>query len=377
MADLTLHAADPTAPLPAASAPSAASESAVQHAGVPSTENTSELPSSDQMGHAEFSDALSDAMNGDFASMNDWVFHSAVTNLIPAAIGLAVIFAAYFVAKYVSRIVSHPLRQRVDETLGRFIGTAIFYAIMAAVIGAVASKLGAPLGGAAAILAAAGFAIGLAFQGTLGNFAAGVLMIVFRPFKVGDVVSVAGVAGKVNEIDLFTTTLDTPDNRRLIIPNGSISSGTIENMSFHPHRRVEVVVGVDYDADLNMTRQALQTAVDTFAGETIQGEDRGNAVILASLGDSAVEWKVRVWVASADYWRLMELVTSQIKQQLDAVGIGIPYPQMDIHLNRVDSPESSSDSKISAPRPRMRPTRVGGETENVGQTQSGRLPFAS
>lgn len=316
-------------------------------------------------------------MDGDFSTMNHWLTHSMLPNLVPAIIGLAVIFVSYFVAKYISRVLSRPLRQRVDETLGRFIGTVVFYAIMAGVIGAVASKLGAPLGGAAAILAAAGFAIGLAFQGTLSNFAAGVLMIVFRPFKVGDVVSVAGVKGKVNEIDLFTTTLDTPDNRRLIIPNGSISSDTIENMSFHPHRRVEVVVGVDYDADLNTTRQALQMAADTFVKETIHGEDRGSAIVLARLGDSAVEWKVRMWVATDDYFTLTEALTGQIKVQLDAVGIGIPYPQMDIHLARVDEAESTGIQSGSVPRPRMRPTRRGDVAGSQAGANDGRMPYAS
>ncbi|TWT91540.1 mechanosensitive ion channel family protein [Stieleria varia] len=321
-----------------------------------------------------FGDAANAAVHGKFDLMGEWMMGTMLPNMVPAAVGLALVFVGYFVAKYVSRVVSQPLRKRVDETLGRFVGTVLFYTIMGGVIASVASKLGAPLGGLAALLAAAGFAIGLAFQGTLSNFAAGVLMIVFRPFKVGDMISVAGVTGKVNEIDLFNTTLDTTDNRRLILPNSSISGGTIENMSYHPHRRVEVLVGVDYEADLNATRHALQTAVDTFLAETIQGAGRGSAVVLAGLGESSVDWKVRMWVATGDYWRMMELLTGEVKQQLDAVGIKIPYPQMDVHLNRIDV---AGDVMPAPNRPRVRPTRRDLMSESTSTSGRSSLPYAS
>lgn len=289
-------------------------------------------------------------VDGDHTAVGEYVQEAIVPNLGMACMGLVAVFMGYFVASYLSRLVSRPICKRVDETFGRFVGKAIFYTIMLGVITSVASKLGADLGGLAAVVAAAGFAVGLAFQGTLSNFAAGVLMIVFRPFKVGDVVNVSGVTGKVNEIDLFTTTLDTPDNRRLIIPNSSISSATIENISFHAHRRIEVVVGVDYDASIDATRTALQEAVDVFVRETIHGEGRGSAVVLSNLGDSAVEWKVRMWVNSGEFWPMQESLTGEVKRQLDAVGIGIPYPQMDVHLNRVDEADAQAPAK-----PRMRP----------------------
>ncbi|MEM6366248.1 MAG: mechanosensitive ion channel domain-containing protein [Planctomycetota bacterium] len=317
--------------------------------------------------------AISKVFEADFSLLADWANQSLAKNLLPACIGLAVLFCGYFVARYLSRVISKPIRERIDETFGRFIGTAIFYTVMVGLIAAVASKLGAPLGGLAAVLAAAGFAIGLAFQGTLSNFAAGVLMIVFRPFKVGDVVNIAGVAGKVNEIDLFTTTLDTPDNRRLIIPNSSVSSSTIENISFHKHRRVEVVVGVDYNASIEATREALQAAVDVFVRETIHGEDRGAAVLMSNLGDSAVEWKVRMWVNSSDYWGMLESLTCEVKRQLDQAEIGIPYPQMDIHVTRTDGAES-----IVPARPRMRPMRRDSQVGSDGSQQDRTsLPYAS
>lgn len=317
---------------------------------------------------APIDQTINQLIAGDVTGVSELVTESILPTVIPAAIGLGVVFLGYLAAKYASRVISRPICRRVDETLGKFIGRVVFYAILAGVVAAVASRLGAPLGGVAALLAGASFAIGLAFQGTLSNFASGILMMVFRPFKVGDVINAAGVMGKVNEIDLFTTTLDTPDNRRIIVPNSAIAGGTIENVSYHPHRRIEVVVGVDYSADIEATRAALERATDTFSNQMIKGDDRGCAIIMGTLGDSAVEWKVRMWVASADYWSMLESLTGEVKRQLDAVDIGIPFPQLDVHLSRVD------DGDIQAlPRPRMRPTR---RDSGVGAgVQS--MPYAS
>jgi len=275
---------------------------------------------------------INNMTNGDFAGFSAYVMIYLAPAVLSAGIGLFIIFIGYLVAKYLMRVISQPVCRRVDETLGKFVGKMVFYLTMFGVVGAVMSKLGAPLGGLAAMLAAAGFAIGLAFQGTLSNFASGVLMLVFRPFKVGDIVTAATVTGKVNEIDLFTTTLDTPDNRRIIVPNSSIAGGTIENMTHHAHRRVEVCVGVEYAADLQTTRDALQHAIDNLAHRSIPGEGRGGAVVLAGLGDSAVQWKVRLWVAGKDFWPVNELLIAEVKTQLDAAGVSIPFPQMDVHV---------------------------------------------
>ncbi|EMI44880.1 MscS Mechanosensitive ion channel [Rhodopirellula sp. SWK7] len=307
----------------------------------------------DSMGIADAtSTQIANMTNGDFSGLADYATTHLAPAVLSAGIGLFVIFLGYLVAKYLMRVISQPVCRRVDETLGKFVGKMVFYLIMFGVVGAVLSKLGAPLGGLAAMLAAAGFAVGLAFQGTLSNFAAGVLMLVFRPFKVGDVVTAASVTGKVNEIDLFTTTLDTPDNRRIIVPNSSIASGTIENMTHHAHRRVEICVGVDYAADLQTTREALQQAVDNLAAKTIPGEGRGSAIVLAGLGDSAVNWKVRMWVSASDYWPVNELLLAEVKTQLDAAEISIPFPQMDVHV------KTGTDAVLSAsPSSRVRPAR--------------------
>ena len=183
----------------------------------------------------------------------------------------------------------------------------------------------------AAILAAAGFAVGMALQGTLGNFASGVMLLIFRPFKVGDVVSAAGQTGKVVEIDIFSTVFDTPDNRRIIIPNGSVFGGTIENISHHATRRVDVAVGTDYGADLSKTREVLNKAI---AQTNKVLKDPASAVVLSDLGDSCINWSVRVWVDANDYWPVKDQLTESVKTALDQADIGIPFPQMDVHLDK-------------------------------------------
>lgn len=337
-------------------------------------------PTSLDIQTASFGDAtnqvIADATNGQFDGIADYAMFHLGPGCLLAMLGLGIVFVGYMFAKYVSRIVSGPVRKRVDETLGRFVGKAVFYTIMFGVVGAVLSKMGAPLGGLAAMLAAAGFAVGLAFQGTLSNFAAGVLMLVFRPFKVGDFVNAGGVSGTVNEIDLFTTTLDTPDNRRIIVPNSSIAGGTIENVSFHAHRRVEVLVGVDYKADIETTRAALEAAVTAHAAVMIGGEGRGGQVVLASLGDSAVNWKVRMWVDKANYWSINESLTAAVKIHLDSANIGIPFPQMDVHIDGAVAmaklSSGASESHLETNRSSMSDDATGHRRSDSSSTASPR-----
>lgn len=284
----------------------------------------------------------------------DWPesLQAAVGHVGAALVALLAVLVGYLVASYVARAASRPICQRVDQTLGKFVGKVIYYGIMLAVIGLVLGSVGIEVGGLATILAAAGFAVGLAFQGTLSHFAAGVLLLVFRPFKVGDFVQVAGVMGTVDEIDLFTTTLDTPDNRRIIIPNSMISGSTIENISRHQHRRVEVNVGVAYEACIDRTREALTRACVVLQEQIVSGEGRGHSVLLSELGDHAVQWTVRAWVNASDFLAMREALTVEIKQQLDAAEIAIPFPQMDVHLHRLDGGDPTGLS--SRTRPRLR-----------------------
>lgn len=260
--------------------------------------------------------------------------------LIPAVGVLLLLIVGYLAAKFVARMVSTPICKRVDETLGRFVGKMVYYAIMISILIAVMGKFGLQVTSFAAVLASAGFAVGMAFQGTLGNFAAGIMLLVFRPFKVGDVISAAGVTAKVNEIDLFTTTLDTPDNRRLIVPNTAITAGTIENISHHTERRADVTVGCSYSADLRETRDILTQAAESLQHRMIAGEGRGYQVVLGALGDSAVNWTVRMWTHAADFWAVKEELTEAVKNHLETAGIAIPFPQMEIHF-----PADLSDRK--------------------------------
>lgn len=267
-----------------------------------------------------------------------------LTSLIPFLMDLVgaivLLLATLWLAKWARRVTTRGLDRRgMDATLIRFTANLVRYGVL--VLGGltVLSVFGISVASFAAILAAGAFAIGLAFQGTLGNFSAGAMLLIFRPFKVGDVVEVAGVKGKVVEIDLFTTQLDTPDNRRFVVPNGEIFGSTIENFTFHPIRRVDVDVGTDYDADLRETREIL----GRVAGETDGAlDDPEPQVYLQQLGGSSIDWTVRVWTETDDYWGVRERLTHSIKVALDDAGIGIPFPQMDVHVDGELADDSAS-----------------------------------
>ncbi len=149
---------------------------------------------------------------------------------------------------------------------------------------------------------------------------------------MGDVITAGGITAKVQEIDLFVTTFDTPDNRRIIVPNAAIASGTIENTTHHAHRRVDVEVGVAYAASVEQTRDALTAATESMKEQLIDAEGRGCQIVLTGLGDSAVNWVVRFWTTTPDYWAVREQLIRAVKEHLDEAGIGIPYPSLDLHV---------------------------------------------
>ena len=273
--------------------------------------------------------ALDGVLSGDFESA--WPLVEKY--VLPLVLAIVILVAAFILGKIIAKIVANSTRKaKIDETLARFFGKLAFYVVVTLGVVAALSRVGIEVTAFAAILAAAGFAVGMALSGTLSNFAAGVMLLIFRPFKVDDVISAAGITAKVNEIELFTTTFDTPDNRRIIVPNSAIFGGTIENISHHPERRVDVAVGCDYSADIDKTREVLTQAVESVEGR-IDGDGRGYQVFLAELGASSVDWAVRVWFPAADYWGKKEELTRAVKMHLDEAGIGIPFPQMDIHVD--------------------------------------------
>jgi small conductance mechanosensitive channel len=243
------------------------------------------------------------------------------------------LFGAWIFAGWIRSLVRKSLeRARFDVTLTKFFSNIARYAVLVLALLSCLGVFGVNVTSFAAVLAAAGFAIGLAFQNSLSNFSAGVMLLTFRPFKVGDVVNVAGHTGIIDEIELFTTYMDTFDNRRIIIPNSQVFDSTIENISYHDTRRVDVSVGTDYGADLDQTREVLEGVANAVEAKL---PEKDIQVALLELGDSAISWQVRVWVKASDWWPTKEMLTRNVKVALDEAGIGIPFPQMDVHLDGV------------------------------------------
>lgn len=297
-------------------------------------------------------DAIEKIWNGRVEGLTEL----GMISLLPAIVVLAILLGFYLAAKYTTRFVAKIVRGRIDETLGRFIEKLIYRSMIGAGILFVLNYFGFKSTSFAAVLAALGFAIGLAFQGTLSNFASGVLLMVFRPFKVGDLVVAGGVNAKVYEIDLFTTVVDTPDNRRLIIPNSAIAGHTIENVTYHAERRVEVPVGVAYSADMDETRAALLQAIAAIADVTIETEERQPQVLLIGFGASAVDWVVRVWTPTRDFSATRDRLVYAIKKQLDSASIAIAFPQLDVHVESMPKAQELLSTSISTTR--QTPRRV-------------------
>ncbi len=245
---------------------------------------------------------------------------------------IAVLILGWLGSKWARRLTRRAMQRRpnADATLTKFFSNLVGWLVLIIAVIAALEMFGVQTTSFVALLGAAGLAIGLAFQGTLSNFAAGVMLLVFRPFKVGDVIKVAGETGKVDEVGLFVTNLDTVDNRRVVIPNSNIFGSVIETVTYHPTRRVDVAVGTDYPADLDDVRSVLERAAAAVPGRL---DDPAPQVFLKALGSSSIDWSVRVWAPTSEYWVVHEATTRLVKKHLDDAGIGIPFPQMDVHLD--------------------------------------------
>ena len=260
-------------------------------------------------------------------------------NAIDWLINLAIAIAIYVIGKMVVRMIVrtvHKLltRSGTDEILVNFLGSIASGVMMLFVIIAAIKQLGIDTSSMVALVGAAGLAIGFAMQDSLNNFASGVMLIVFRPFNNGDFVEAGGATGTVEKINIFSTIMKTGDNREIIVPNGAIFGGTITNYSARDTRRVDMVFGIGYDDDLLLAKSILN--------EIVAGDDRilaepACAVAIHDLGDSCVNFKVRPWVNSADYWDVMSDITEKVKLTFDEKGISIPYPQMDVHVHGQDA----------------------------------------
>ncbi len=252
-----------------------------------------------------------------------------------ALVVLIILLVSWVIAGWAGGTLSRALRKaHIEETLALFFGKLVRWGILILAALACLQRFGINTASFAAVMAAAGFAIGLAFQGTLSNFSAGVMLLIFRPFKVGDFISVSGNSGSVREIDLFTTAIDTLDNRRIILPNGKIFGEVIENVTFNEERRVDVDVGVHYKENLDQTRAIL---LESARGVPNRLAHKEPEIVLVGLNSSSVDYKVRIWGHPKDYWQIREDTLIAAKKGLDAAGITIPFPQLDVHLQRMDA----------------------------------------
>ncbi len=272
----------------------------------------------------------------DLGGQLDYVLNLAQTILVTW--GLKVLGAAVVVI--VGRMVAGSLRKAMerimartetDVTLGKFLSSLVYYLVLVVAAVAALSMVGIQMASVLTILATAGLAVGLALQGTLSNVAAGVMLLIFRPFKVGDVINAAGgPIGTVEAIGLFTTTINTPDNIHIVVPNSSIYGGTIHNFSHNANRRIDLVVGISYDDDIGVAIRAVHQLLDE---EPRVLKEPAYQVAVSELGDSSVNLVVRPWCAAGDYWTVRFDLIRALKERLEAAGCTIPYPQRDVHLH--------------------------------------------
>ncbi|MEM9850485.1 MAG: mechanosensitive ion channel domain-containing protein [Pseudomonadota bacterium] len=250
-----------------------------------------------------------------------WIF-GLLANAVYAAL---ILIAAYWLSGWVRRLIVGYSREHpdIDDTLFSFLGSLAAYAILAFAGIVVLARFGIQTASVVAVVGAAGLAIGLALQGTLGHLASGVMLIVFRPICIGQYVEVAGHAGTVAEITLFTTELTTPDNVQIILPNGQVFGAPIVNYSHHDTRRVDLVFGVSYGSDLKAAEKVL---TDLIAADDRITDDPAPFVKVTNLGDSSVDFTVRVWVDAGDYWGVKFDLTRRAKDGFDAAGVDIPFP---------------------------------------------------
>ncbi|MEJ2534935.1 MAG: mechanosensitive ion channel [Gammaproteobacteria bacterium] len=271
-------------------------------------------------------------------SFLNWATEKNITDTLigyGVNIGLSLILLifGFWLARRLQNAFERLLRKReVDDVLVDFLGNVVRWVVIVLAVVAALDKVGVPPTSLLAAVGAAGLAIGLAMKDSLSNFAAGVMMALFRPFTKGDFVEAAGTAGTVDEIQLVSTRMTTPDNKVITVPNGLIWNDTIINFSAKDTRRIDMTFGVGYDDDLKAAAEIL-TAVCAEHPKVL--EDPAPVIMVTNLGDSSVDFWVRPWVAAADYWKVRAEIMETAKQRLEAAGLSIPYPQTDVHLHKV------------------------------------------
>lgn len=247
---------------------------------------------------------------------------------------LIILVLGRYIAKYLCRFAVRVMeRSKMDTTLSKFLSGIIYYVCMAVVIIAALNQLGIETTSIVAVLATAGLAVGLALKDSLANFAAGVMIIIFRPFVIGDYVEAGGTSGVVEAIGIFTTQMNTLDNKTIIVPNSSIINGTITNYSAKDTRRIDLTIGISYDADI---KKAKLIMADIASADQRVLKDPAPTIAVAELADNSVNMAYRLWVKSVDYWNVYFDTLETVKLRFDSEGIGIPFPQMDVHINKHD-----------------------------------------
>lgn len=280
-------------------------------------------------------DGLNNA--GNWLVRNQALIISYAVNIVAA---IAIIIIGMIIARIISNAVNRLLRARhIDATVADFLSALVRYGVIAFTVIAALGRIGVQTASVIAVLGAAGLAVGLALQGSLSNLAAGVLLVTFRPFRTGEFVDLGGVMGTVLHVQIFSTTLRTADGKIVVVPNGKIISGNIVNFSREPVRRNEFIIGVAYEADVDEVIALLQQVVEADSRVL---KDKGIQIGLNELAASSMNFVVRCWSNSGDlqdvYWDLLK----NFKRALDGKGIGIPYPQMDVHLHQKPAPEAEA-----------------------------------
>ncbi len=266
-------------------------------------------------------------------NITTWVSENSIDWGVKIAIAIAIFIIGKFIARMVANLAKKAMEKAgTDAMLVSFLGNITYSILIIAVMLAAVDSLGVNVTSLMAILGAAGLAVGLALKDSLSNFASGVMIIIFRPFKIGDYITAGGCSGVVDDIGIFVTLMHTGDNQRIIVPNSAILGGTITNTSALPTRRIDLVIGIGYDDNIGQARDIIMAILQ--ADERILA-DPEPGVAVAELGDSCINLNVRPWVNSSDYWSVRPYLLEAIKVKLDEAGISIPYPQQDVHMHEV------------------------------------------
>lgn len=267
----------------------------------------------------------------------DFLTTQGLTFAINLVVAILILIVGFWIAGRVSRAVKKLLgkAKKVDDIVADFLGSLVRYLLIAVTVIAVLERFGVETTSVVALLGAAGLAVGLALQGTLSNLAAGVMLLIFRPFKAGQYVDAGGIAGTVQTITLFTTEMDTPDNVRITVPNSQIWGQSIQNFSYNETRRLDIGCGIGYGDDIDKAQQVM---LDVAGKDDRVLADPAAVTFVDTLGDSSVNLTLRFWCKAADYWQLKWDMTKAVKQGFDAAGVEIPFPQRVVTMVREDGP---------------------------------------